>query len=590
MIEEAKHPAPPRPTPPGTHRYSTLRLSLILPFVALIAMLTGGLGVMWYWTGTNTVSNLSQQLMQEMVERIGQAVRSHLHNSGAMLQAVYPDGLAAGADIRRELPELRTRLWAATSLSGRMGDYVHYGNVAGQNIGLLRQGPTRAQLRMKLRAEEHRVYYQLDGIGARAQPQMTESTVFDPRTRPWFKAAAQARGDIWTPVYIDFNARDLVMTRAHRVLAPDGSLQGVVATDLFLNELQRFVAQLSLASGGQAMLMEPDGALIAISGSPNIEQGADGKPRRIHADRSDNALLKASFTALRDIFDRPLTQDHTSLVIDAADDKAQVAWQRITDGAGLNWLAVVALPHKAMLAGIRRDVVLLAAIGLLVLGVALMIGLRIFGGVAKDMRTLTQAVRRVGKGDIDTPIGVRRNDEIGELAHNFQHMRQSLFTDPLTGVANRSALNHLLPTLTQEGATDDQYLPFAVLFLDLNGFKPLNDRWGHENGDLALIEVAQRIRAALRGDDVVVRLGGDEFVIVARGMERDEEARLMIEQLRASITRPLLTLQDIPEGMTVSVGTAIGYALFPRDGENPSDLLKHADEAMYRDKPGARER
>lgn len=587
-MPEPELPAASAPT--GARRYSTLRLSLILPFVALIALLTGGLGVMWYWTGTKTVSALSQQLMQEMAERIGQTVQTHLHDSGAMLQAVYPSGMTAGADIRRELPQLRTRLWAATSLSGHLGDYVHYGNVAGQNIGLLRQSPTQAQLRMKLNAQDRRVYYQLDGIAAPARPLSTESAVFDPRTRPWFKAAAEAPRDIWTPVYIDFNARDLVMTRAQRVLSPTGELQGVVATDLFLNALQRFMETLPMIAGGQAMLIEPDGAVIAISGSPNMETDADGAPRRIQAGRSGNAILEASFTALQQAFEQPAEREHTSLVVQAAGDDVQIAWQRITDAAGLNWLAIVALPHKEMLAGIRRDVVLMSALGLLVLGIALIIGLRIFGGVAKDMRTLTHAVRRVGEGDIHAPIQVRRNDEIGELAHNFQHMRHSLFTDPLTGAANRSALNHLLSTLTQESTTDGQLLPFGLLFIDLNRFKPLNDHWGHENGDLALIEVADRIRGQIRRGDLLARLGGDEFVVVARAVEDDREALAIASQLRAAITQPLRTLQGIPAGAVVSVGAAIGHALFPRDGANPTDLLKHADEAMYRDKSASHER
>ena len=277
-------------------------------------------------------------------------------------------------------------------------------------------------------------------------------------------------------------------------------------------------------------------------------------------------------------------------MIDTADGKVLVAWQRIRDDAGLNWLAIVALPHKEMLAGVRRDIFLLGAIGLLALGIALIIGLRIFGGVAKDMRTLTHAVRRVGDGDIDVPIQVQRNDEIAELAHNFQHMRHNLFTDPLTGVGNRSALNHLLATLIRESPTDEPLIPFALLFIDLNRFKPLNDRWGHENGDLALIEVAQRMRDRLRGDDFIARLGGDEFVIVARAMASDEQARAAGEHLRTAIQAPLRTLRDIPAGESVSVGAAIGHALFPRDGMNPSDLLKHADEAMYRDKPVPGER
>ncbi|QEA12333.1 sensor domain-containing diguanylate cyclase [Comamonas flocculans] len=592
MPERQRPPAAPaHGTPPTARpRQRTLRLSLILPFVSLIALLTGGLGVMWYWSGSRTATDLSRHLMQEMVERMVQAVGAHLHNSGAMLQAVYPEGLAAGPDIREDLASLRTRLWAATSLSGRMGDYVHYGNVAGQNIGLLRLTPTQAELRMKTRAQEPRTYYRLDGIDARARAVSTEATVFDPRTRPWFKAARQAATDVWTPVYIDFNARDLVMTRARRVPGPDGQAQGVVATDLFLNALQRFVDELPMVPGGQAMLLEPDGAVIAISGAANMRPGSDGRPERVHAAGSANTLLRESHAALRDAVSQGAAGRRANLVIEAGGDKVQVAWQRITDSAGLNWLAVVALPHKDMLAGVRRDLLLLGALGLLVLGFALAIGLHIFGGVARDMRTLTHAMRRMGAGDMDAPIRLQRGDEIGELARNFRAMRQSLFTDPLTGVSNRGALNHLLARLTQESAVDGQLVPFALVFIDLNRFKPLNDRWGHDNGDRALREIAQRLRAQLRAGDALARLGGDEFVVVAQGVGDDDQALQLMEALRLAIGAPLRTLKGEAAGRTLSVGAAIGHALFPRDGENPSDLLRCADEAMYRDKPVDEER
>src|SRR5690606_12119451 len=158
-------------------------------------------------------------------------------------------------------------------------------------------------------------------------------------------------------------------------------------------------------------------------------------------------------------------------------------------------------------------------------------------------------------------------------ARNFRAMRQSLFTDPLTGVSNRSALNHLLARLTQESAVDGQLVPFALVFTDLNRFKPLNDRWGHDNGDRALREIAHHLRAQLRAGDALARLGGDEFVVVAQGVGDDDQALQLMEALRLAIGAPLRTLKGEAAGRTLSVGAAIGHALFPRDGKNPSDLL-----------------
>ncbi|CAM4272795.1 hypothetical protein COAQ111491_14395 [Comamonas aquatilis] len=215
---------------------------------------------------------------------------------------------------------------------------------------------------------------------------------------------------------------------------------------------------------------------------------------------------------------------------------------------------------------------------------ATLIGTRIFGTVANDMRSLTRAVRRVGQGEIDTPIALQRRDEIGELADNFQRMRNSLFTDPLTGASNRSALQHILATLTRPSAGQTSAAPFALLFVDLNRFKPLNDRWGHDNGDLALTEVTLRLRQLLREDDVIARLGGDEFVIILRGVSDEEQVQAVRAKMQASLEQPLTKLQGIPEGESVTVGISVGQALYPRDAQDAQSLLKLADQDMYRHK------
>ena len=572
---------------PSTTR-SSLKLSLVLPFVMLIALLTGTLGVLWYWTGSRTVSTLSQQLMAEMVERIGQAVDQRVRSASAMLETAFPIGLPAGPDIAQDLPALRQRLWAATSLSGQNGDYVYYGNEAGQGIGLKRLGDNLAELRMKTVARDNRGYYRLDGILAEPVLTSTEATPFDPRTRPWYQRARAVQGHVWTPVYIDFSARELVVTRARRVLSPSGEFEGVVAADVFLNTLQQFVADLPLTKGGRALILEPDGALVAASDMHNIRPGAQGRPVRVYARESGDTLIETIYAQLRPLFVSPGGKaTGVPLLIDADGKAIQVAYRHINDGAGLDWIAVVALPHDDMLAGMRRHIVLVAALGLLALGLALALGLRIFGGVANDMLSLTQAVRRIGQGEIDTPISVRRNDEIGELAHNFHRMRHNLFTDPLTGTANRSALQHSLDALTRPPPQGQPPQPFALLFIDLNRFKPLNDRYGHDNGDRALAEVAQRLRSQLRASDLLARLGGDEFVAVLHGIDEDAQAITVRDHITHALTEPLTSLQGVPEGEAVTVGAAMGHALYPRDGLDPQTLLKQADQDMYRNKaPG----
>lgn len=577
------NPVPLPPPQQPIRGYGSLKLSLILPFVSLIALLTLALGSLWYWTGSKTVSALSTQLMEEKAERIAQAVDRHIYGSGAVLEAAFPEGMPAVIDIRDHLQELNTRFWTASTLHTQPNDYVYYGNIAGQGFGLKRLSPELAQLRLKVNAEDHRDYYRLDGIGAKPVYESTENTLFDPRTRPWFQLAQKTNNHTWTSVYIDFNIKDLVVTRARRVLDDNGEFAGVVATDVSLLALNEFVSQLRLSHQGRAFIIQSNGELIAASGVANIRQREDGSMERVSAANSGDALIQAVYQEIQPVFQVGDShgQTHTAVLKDAEGQQILVSYRRVTDNAGLDWMAVVAVPHHSILAGVYRHMLLVLSLGALALLIAVLLGARIFGAVANDMRTLTEAVRRVGQGEIDTPITVHRRDEIGELAQNFHHMRHRLFTDPLTGVANRSALQHVLVSLTAEEA---ELAPFALLFVDLNRFKPLNDRWGHDNGDLALVEVTQRLSDVLRADDVLARLGGDEFVIVLRGVSEEQQIQVLRLKIDQALQQPLTMLKDIPVGESVTVGASIGQALYPRDAQDAQSLLKLADQDMYRNK------
>lgn len=153
-------------------------------------------------------------------------------------------------------------------------------------------------------------------------------------------------------------------------------------------------------------------------------------------------------------------------------------------------------------------------------------------------------------------------------------------TDPLTGLPNRRGLHAALA----EGlarATPERLL--AVYLIDLDGFKPVNDRHGHDAGDRLLCAVAERLRKGLRTSDVVARLGGDEFVVVAEGVQTDEQARVLGHQIAGNFVDAF----DV-DGRSFELGATLGYALAPFDGDDPAELLKRADAAMYAGKQDGR--
>ncbi|MBK4735629.1 sensor domain-containing protein [Noviherbaspirillum pedocola] len=159
-------------------------------------------------------------------------------------------------------------------------------------------------------------------------------------------------------------------------------------------------------------------------------------------------------------------------------------------------------------------------------------------------------------------------------------LRELATHDTLTGLPNRTMLHERLAGLLDSAPRDAS---MAVLMIDLDRFKEVNDSFGHEAGDLLLREAARRLQSAVREGDMVARLGGDEFVVIAHCAMRRESARAVAQKLVATLAAPI----DIA-GVEVLVGASIGIAMYPEDGSAKQSLLQSADTAMYRAKAAGR--
>jgi diguanylate cyclase (GGDEF)-like protein/PAS domain S-box-containing protein len=164
-----------------------------------------------------------------------------------------------------------------------------------------------------------------------------------------------------------------------------------------------------------------------------------------------------------------------------------------------------------------------------------------------------------------------------ELKLQEDHLRYIAYHDALTGLPNRKAFVEELDE-SLSWARSGNYL-LALLFVDLDGFKQVNDSLGHEMGDLLLVTVAQRLNNCLRGSDTVSRLGGDEFTIILRRIPKAEVAAKIADKILASITEPISL-----EGHNARVSASIGISIYPCTAYNCEILLKQADAAMYRAK------
>ena len=159
--------------------------------------------------------------------------------------------------------------------------------------------------------------------------------------------------------------------------------------------------------------------------------------------------------------------------------------------------------------------------------------------------------------------------------------RHTAFHDPLTGLPNRALFNdrleHSLELAKRHGWT------LAVMFLDLDTFKAINDTYGHDAGDSVLHTISTRLKANTRSDDTVCRYGGDEFLFLLMEVKNKQAVEKIAQSLLKIIQQPCI-VKKCDSVIRLSITSSMGISMYPQDGETADDLIKSADKAMYKSK------
>jgi diguanylate cyclase (GGDEF)-like protein len=198
-----------------------------------------------------------------------------------------------------------------------------------------------------------------------------------------------------------------------------------------------------------------------------------------------------------------------------------------------------------------------------------------------------------------TPVAVHSQDELGMLARSIGQMQEHLLAylnnlklgmdemehqarhDALTGAPNRAMLHDLLQFSVTNARRKGTLL--AVLFIDLDHFKEVNDSFGHAAGDALLIAVVQRLKEAVRESDVVARMSGDEFVVMVHPVDDPQQLAVISQKLIDALQDPFEL-----QGRSLCISASIGISVFPLDGGSTEELLHNADAAMYHAKRNGR--
>jgi diguanylate cyclase (GGDEF)-like protein len=255
---------------------------------------------------------------------------------------------------------------------------------------------------------------------------------------------------------------------------------------------------------------------------------------------------------------------------------------------GTDWSAVAGIPRDALFADISGYAARNAAIGsIMVLAVATL-AYFFSRRIERPIRAISDAAKAIAKGKLDTRVAANGPEEIADVAEQFNAMldvrkdaveRLSYLAqyDVLTGLPNRNLFRDRLEQAMGRAQRNETLL--ALMFIDLDRFKEINDTLGHPVGDRVLQAVAERLRHFLRDVDTIARLGGDEFTVVLEGVHDVAQITAAALKIRDALSQPFLV-----DNREIFVSASIGISIYPFDVEEIDELLKNADIAMYQAK------
>lgn len=333
---------------------------------------------------------------------------------------------------------------------------------------------------------------------------------------------------------------------SRRISGADGRFLGIVGVGLSLAKMEQFLGSMALGEGSSVGLWRRDGTLMARHPTAAETVGLIQQQRQRNF---QHVLARA--------------ESGTVQAASAIDGVDRVMAVRALTG----YPAVIVVTRRtADILRVWQGEVVYAA------GAVLLLGIVTLGAVLLGTRHLRhlESLER-SQAEIRVLEEHRRGQaQIARLAHY----------DALTGLANRRLFRSKLDEAVSRAHRDEIS---AVLCIDLDHFKDVNDTLGHPAGDLLLQAVASRMRSAVRDTDTVARLGGDEFAILQGGMGQPQDAAILAQRIIDLLGRAF----DL-DGRQIFIGASIGIASLPADGSDPDQLLQHADLALYRAKAGGR--
>ena len=408
-------------------------------------------------------------------------------------------------------------------------------------------------------------YIDLNGEGFEEHEvtDITQYDVEDTSKLVWFTVPKHEGKPIWLPPYITDNL-DVRVISYDAPVYRNGEFIGVVGIEVDYSTMAEEVNGIRLYDNGYAFLSDADGMLFY-------------HPRIDVTDPSSDMVYELPYDG----------NDDSSIVEYTYDGKKKVAvWRELSNGMRLN-VTVPVSETKGDWQGLVLNIAMGAVVVLAVTSLFLMYYTR---KITRPLEQLTEAAEQVDKGNYDSPLSYDKDDELGRLTRSFKHLSDNVkthindlngqvFIDSLTHVKNKGAFSKATDELQEQIANGTEGLEFAIGVFDCDNLKVVNDRHGHDKGDIYLKKASCTICEVFKHSPVF-RIGGDEFAVIMKNEQCGEMAALL-EQFDKTVCEINAAAGEPWEQVQISKGFA---AFDPSDDNTIIDVIRRADRLMYDNK------
>jgi phosphoserine phosphatase RsbU/P len=400
-----------------------LRTLLVVPFLLQIFTIVGLTGWLSLRNGQKAVNELAAKLSKEATARIEQHVRTLADVPHLFLQ-MNADAIRTGKLNIDDFPNVERYFWHQVQLTNLVPT-LYYGDKQGNFILLKKDNPDLVYIRDESTAPRRNIY-RLDRQGNRTG--LMQSVEYDPRIRPWYKAAVQAGKPTWSRIYPFTAAPDLGVSPVLPIYNETGGLRGVLAVDLTLAQISDFLRDVKISKSGQVFIIERTGQIVASSATEELPfvSSKEGKERR-NATQSNNLLIRSAADHLQQRFNGFNKIDRNQQLTFNLDGKRQfVQVQLLQDGRGLDWLLVVVIPEADFMERINENTRTTILLCLAALMLATLLGILTARWISKPIGRLSEASKAIASGKLDQSVEVNGVNELNVLADSFNQMAQQL--------------------------------------------------------------------------------------------------------------------------------------------------------------------